>query len=1712
MEPHPLLAALARLLGDFLGHADNDAPLIDTLLNHCARALVQGQDPASMRTTFEFERIQYFTTQYLTTEARAMLLERLIQVEQGLPPGGPPESRVFLREIPDRASWLPKSIPGWAVSAELAESVGPLLNRDGRRFWLDVYKTPGIIRELRFQVAERPSIILGPEAPLAVSFQPVNLPFRVVSKVEMGEGTVWVQAKRLVPSADEQQYCGLRVTSATLNFPGFAWPELSGAQAQGGSLMVHDVNIKASLTLHLAPAPANEGLGPYGADARSAEVQLPASIRLQFNQNVSTLDTVTGNVAWNLYGDQKTGAWTGQPASYNGLFSAVSIPLALDSQDFAVGQRQSPVFGLAGSTTLLATAWLLPAVPLSVPLRAAGAGLLSAKTTDGLTATCAGWLDANRAATAQIQLNECFLTAAPGQIRLMALSAATENAVQRLRLWPGEAGRWNDLTLRYADHFPLIYQCQAAGGESLAASATGEGQLDRPVGADGQPFALKTKDVFCLRAFSEPTDQVLIFDENMLADQAVAIAGIGTAFQSQAIALNNALLTVSPIHAFLLSGQLAPLAETFSDASLLCSFALLGYLPTLPDPYAANTGIFQSVDQQQALHNGLFPLGAIQRGLVGALRWKAAEVPSVQFIFGDKEAAFNNLSLHLNPILNLGLATERQSQTRSSRAGQAAARVRRRTGREVDNNEDHHYDLHLQVNDRFQHYRFFSLLDVSTAADWMGVDLGIIDEGFFFERSFELHPDQNPLSAEGMDVVASARFVRLFTVPQISWEPVINTTPPFNNENDPPGGLLTFNNDGPPTLLGNTGRHAVPIAPLPLAFYLDAQYRADQDFKAWSFFTLPFGMLGIARYNQEVPGMAKPTGATIGIVQHQFEGGTRTALQISTVGYLHDQGNRNFEGVTEQLSNLHDAQGNPIILQAPNGDPRGQASILARTVTDIFNNEFGAGGNNGQLRQRGVPVERYDFSGYGANIFSHWLNPKAVIGETSQAKFDVWRGRTAHEVVQVRSIIYPWCIHVVRTITMFRNSAGLVYRVDSGWRAESDGVYDFKALVDIMMPFFNLFMVEVPAYEFHPGVVQGVYDVRNIVETSDLLPYTTPWNKTTGYYIDPNDGKSKSVGAGKNLFIELVPVYFDADVQMDDVVSGGANGRVPSKRMLGYLQKSPAGIVISPEHFRELLLLQNGLGGPVDCLVNVGGSKQHMRMSRVEVQPSRDAANKLVFVVAAKGTPVLPKDGSWSVVQHQKATKTVSPISDNVVPLLRQGRLGQPNNNPFELAAPADLFTANLEDRATQYAFLQNTDTQKVLFRNPWFVRDSTTLQSSPPDLADAYQLLNSKGIFPKVENLQRLDLNNFALNISDVGYKLQHMLEPEKALEQELTKSPLYFINEKEVKVYVEYAKRDKNGNNVKDAGGNDIGKGFVNYNLDSTARQWANKLDGVTMYVDLLDMKRLFLIRGKLDTEKGKTPAFTGPELEFGKDLQPVYDILQVLLLLNGKDYAGALTKGLKIAMSNSPNNWEYKFQADKEIPVLRFPPPAADSPLAPLRLECFLKIGCYFNVGLPSGDGLPVPSGGAFVEFGAKLSVMCVSLAAATVYAVGTCTLRIGADTVRGPGLYLKLGFGIELVVGLPVIGNVSVYFAAGVEISVDKRIILVGAFILFRGRAELIGGLVTIQIQIEASGKVMRDAVADRTDCVAQVTFSLDISIFLIINIRFSKSFQENRQIA
>jgi hypothetical protein len=280
---------------------------------------------------------------------------------------------------------------------------------------------------------------------------------------------------------------------------------------------------------------------------------------------------------------------------------------------------------------------------------------------------------------------------------------------------------------------------------------------------------------------------------------------------------------------------------------------------------------------------------------------------------------------------------------------------------------------------------------------------------------------------------------------------------------------------------------------------------------------------------------------------------------------------------------------------------------------------------------------------------------------------------------------------------------------------------------------------------------------------------------------------------------------------------------------------------------------------------------------------------------------------------------------------------------------------------------------------------------------------------------------------------------------------------------------------------------------------------------------------IKGNWDAKKGSEASFGGggigevprPQIEFAPELETVMDILEILQKLSGEDYAGAVGQGVKLAMSNKAGCWEYKFEASKEIPLLRFPPGILyNDPNMPLKLEAGLKLGAYFNSALQITTDTKqlLPSAGGFLGFFGRLSVMCVSLSVATIYAVGQANLDFGADTKTGPFLRMKFGFGAQIVVGLPVIANVSVMYIVGVEIYMDSKNLNVSAFLLFQGHAEILSGLISVTITIEAKGTVARNEPEKRTDLAAQVSFALEITVFWVIDITIDESWEERRQIA
>ncbi len=786
MQEHPLLMAFAQLIGDFFHSTATVSPLREAMLRRLAQALLQGQTGNFIRDAFQFEKIRNYNTQYLSTEDREFLQKILFEEEQALQPGQT-QIRVFLREMPARAIYLRSSIPAWARSATWTDCIGPILNRDGRRFWLDIYTVVAEVKAIGFINTTRPALILGPDTPLVINTA-------LLTTLSIGSGTIWVQAKQFVPGTDEKLYCGLQIESAEINFQG-----VKGQYTHGRIVMRAGSSATLSVRLRTPEIVVADEMA-QGADARASQFRLPEGFELRIHQSVPGLTAVAG-AGWNIYGEEKNFEWTQAAATFNYIFSAVSIPMAPDLPDLNILQSLSPVLSLSGSTGIENAAWLLTAAEMAWPLAADGAGMLSVRTQKGLQARCSGLLDVNQVSIAPLQINRCWITAAPGQIQIIALETATESATQTLRLWQDGQARWNDVQLKYPGIFPFIFQSNAAGTEAVVSITNCEGKLDRPVGADQQPFNLQTKTSIYLRTYGSLSDYVMLYDENVIQDNQdpndPAVAAGVISFQSRAIALNNALLTVSPINAFLLSGELPPQADTFIETSLLYGFALVGYLPALPDPYAANTGVFRWMHTELEGQDGVYRLSNIQRVLIGALHWQAAEAPGASFFFGDLADSEANLFIHLNPMLDLQRALNDENNTRSNRAAKAAARFSQHTGINFGGQEWlEEYDVHIRVNDVYRNHHFFSLLDVSTAADWMGVNVGYLDEQFIFERRFEVVTDQNPLSADGMDVVATGRLVRLFTVPQISWEPVLNKTKAMNAANDPPEGLLCSKTTG----------------------------------------------------------------------------------------------------------------------------------------------------------------------------------------------------------------------------------------------------------------------------------------------------------------------------------------------------------------------------------------------------------------------------------------------------------------------------------------------------------------------------------------------------------------------------------------------------------------------------------------------------------------------------------------------------------------------------------------------------------------------------------------------------------------------------------------------------------------------------------------------------------------------------------------------------
>ena len=1772
-----LFDLLAYLTGHLEIATSRDEHAVHALHDELSRALTHEDLATAKNRYFSVENSDLFFPDAVAPQQRSRLAHLAERIAANTTP---PDLRIFVRDVPVRTTQMPGSIPLWAGGAAVAKTLGPFLGKDGRRLWFDFFS---ITRLVALYIQGRPDPAILFNVSLAKKFIKDNLPPVVDARTvyQLVPDSAWINSALLAPNAPASLFTGLKIKGGTITLS--APPQLVNGK------LTLSAATKATVAFDLDPAAPVDAdpASPYGIDARKATMHLPAQLTFHFTGGNDAIDTVGGAIDWNVYGQAADFRWNPHVApTFEPLLNRVLIPLDCSVNRFTVSDCASPFTTFAGTADIERSAWVLPAAQIDVtkPLPAAGIGGLAIRCKNGLTAQWQGLQGSS------VNLLNPYLLSDPGRLSLTDLQAGNVFCTQEYRLWKDELNPYGStVKLNYTAAFPFVYNTFANGNEAFLALTNATPLLDRPVTVTGQPFDIHSKNSVLIVAVNKAWKLIYLFDDNILFDNYDPNKPTATLPSPLALALHNALFKVTPVNGCLLFGALAEDMQHVENGVVFLTFGMYAYVPTLPDPYAANLGVLKAQFERVA---GLKRSGlagqTVWLWLVAQTQWQPlapdrAKV-EVSFHFAPLQDQFaiapadataqpaagaaqpmiasaaplaaSPTGLRQHPFVQLfSPALTNVAAPRTAAAMPPALLAMARVGSKPAP------DYQAMWNDRFGFLQNdnFALLDVSSNANQMGVSFAWFgDRQITLVRTHEAvaieaaspTTDIFPLQVRGLDVVAKSKFVRAFTTPIVSWEPVINLTPPEAGKYDPPTPLNYYPDDGGPTKIVNNSVRLVPVAPIPLCDWLVDAYEKEPGNITAAYFTLPFGLRSLAYlYKTNKQQAQKPS---IQFNAPAFENDLKGGIQLKLTagaGFNAKEGHL-FRGYTLQVNNILDMGGNKT-----------DTSTLGEDVSFIFNQEF-FNAPTDLDNQRGVPLTRIDVSGYGASTFSNWINEEAQFAATSQARFDVMVGRTAHEVIQVRSIVYPWGIRVVRTITLFRVGSGYVYRVDSGWKAESDGKFDFhcKYVPDPTKPDIE---DSFAPYKIHPGTVKGLFNVQNIkTAVADVLPFISSMDITSFYELGPAINKPiKYAGGVSPVPVNLQPIYFDADVELESVVGDQVGGRVPSKKILGFVQLAPRGIPLTPVAFQALLDRQFGsIGGPLDCIMDIGKSGQKFRINRIDVNASVDAAATTpVFVAAARGNVVLPKDGSWSLVSHSRGSGDVTPLPESVsVPLIRVGELANnmtyPDNALLRIANPGDLLRAPAAG-TINFGFLQSTSTQKVLFLTPAFAKQATDtvpgklLSKTPPLFVDAYRLVGSKAVFPNIGDAETsfgtaialtknftqnalqeggkkvLELMNISSadginRLKEDGYKLANAVK-----QFDLPTGPWHLIDEDYLKIYVEYQATTQNH----DLKGTKVRTGMLDYDVDSfapaVADRWKSRLNNMAMVVDLGPFPRLLTIKGNFDAKKGSEAGYVGdpadpvnfpaPQLELSDALEKAKAILQILAALQGGDYVDAFKRGLKIAMSNSADSWEYKFEASQEIPVLHFPPgPFANDPNAPLKLEASLKFGVYFNSALTtaalSDPKKLLPTAGAFIEFYGRLSVMCVSISIATVYAVGQCNLRIAGDTKVGPSVDMKFGFGAQIVVGLPVVGNVSVLYMVGVEIYADSTTLNVSAFLLFQGHAELIGGLVSVTITIEAKGTVKR--IADKTACAAQVTFGLDISIFLVIDISFSKSWEEQRQIA
>jgi hypothetical protein len=1499
-----------------------------------------------------------------------------------------PVPLVFPRALPALALGNAALVPA-AVAGMQSQSLGPFVDELGALHWFDIF--PPLQQTA---ISRVPSTAPFALLPLAV---PTG---SIPTTLAIGAGTLWLEAQLLAPASPAGGYAGIAISGGTLTC------SVAPTSAVGGL----QVALATTVTVTVTPAAPSGpvGGGEPGADGGAVVANVPAQLTVVFDQAGAQI-TAVGAASLTVYGSTVGLKWESAALVYERTLAQLLIPLKPQSPTFIATSVQSDLFEPAGSAAIAGGAWALP-VAITAPSQlgaAASAGLLALILDPGLKV---GW---SGVPGGPATLGRVFLECAAGMLALLGTVRSVNQFAAEISLWknassPSAPRSSIDVT------FPngtLFYYTSIAsfGGATHVEIVTGNALLavhiDRPLAADGSRLGPRLPGLFAVY-------ETAALNAVVVVGQVSSAAGLSPPI---ALALHNALLVSTPPVLLLVAGTFTATPAELDSGGLLLVFGLEVLLPTLPDPYAANFLPVVPTSPRQAAQSVSSPL-------LGTVVW----TPSTSAILRFSDTALGAASLQILSLpatatpAPVGTAGA-QDQTRSSALTSL-------------------FDSSIGGADPA-----YFLLDVSSNVDQLGVGLA---GGARYIATLEKTSStfDQVLSISGLDLMARGLDLRVFTAPAVQWEPVVTVQ---NSKVQPypfpsPAGFL---DDGGPTLLGANDVTLVPVAPAPLLAQVITAYQDGQ--AAAIRFTLPFGIEAVASLPAR-PKVGSPLFRRPGLSQVQpsfvtqsMTGGRQLSLTAASSLVRTGAGTPSLPGATIQLRNLVDQNGNPVL--APPPPPGGTPlSVLGPDVDTIFNAEFAPGGSNPL-----VPLTRIDLSGYGASSFSAWTDPDANPPSVVQARFNVIVGRASREVVQVKSILYPWGAIVVRTITIDRQDNAEISRYDSGWVAATPGTF------------------ATPGITVHPGAVLGAYNIREISDTTQTY----------------------SAGA-----VQLTGVYFDADIHIDGVLSGAINGLVPSTGQFGFVQTAPAGSVLTPTDLSSLITGQGALGGPVDCVIDIAGTAQTMRVSRVEVDnaPHAGVAETHEFAAAARGSVVLPSPGNWSVVERTDNVSEPTPIdADLGVPLIQEGPAGSPPSNaPWRLCEPVDLWVPDAP--SLDYCLLHATDSTRILFPRPQIASGASAFTSDQvPLLADGFALMGATSVCPRQDACLTFPNANYMLQIGGAGaFTLANVpatFAPSVARRTLATSSA--------GTIGFEYA--DANGTQA-------------TVSVAISPNNWSVGLQGVNVRLDINPFDGLMRTVGNYAAANGTGVAFQNGQLVLGSILQPLQDLLSFLEELGLPD---PLTMSYSNAGSSSSNKYKLKAGLGFELPSPLLPAltPLLNTPVGTVHL--LLKTGFGNTTSSSGASGTATTQWTFYFTFSGDVQVPVFALVKAGGLIGFGITIDFPAGT-KPQSEQLSFTLGVIITVGGDIIPDVlkvqaSVSFAFMLVVTIKTSAsIAVGVQLVISAQGQILGGLVGISFTAEADGLVT--VTAPRS---VQATFevSMDVQLCWVLSVSFDETFQYTKSL-